>query len=87
VAPQCTQPENPYDEGTGHYAGYEWAEKNSRAFGFTEESPDPSRICTSHMVGETITSLQLIDNTDQLHRRLHSRREKARDARTLVSHI
>jgi hypothetical protein len=22
----CTEPENPYDEGTGHYAGYEWAE-------------------------------------------------------------
>jgi hypothetical protein len=25
----CTEPENPYDEGTGHYAGYEWAEKNN----------------------------------------------------------
>jgi hypothetical protein len=24
----CTEPENPYSEGTGHYAGYEWAEKN-----------------------------------------------------------
>jgi hypothetical protein len=24
----CTEPENPYGEGTGHYAGYEWAEKN-----------------------------------------------------------
>jgi hypothetical protein len=23
----CTGPENPYSEGTGHYAGYEWAEK------------------------------------------------------------
>lgn len=22
----CTEPENPYTEGTGHYAGYEWAE-------------------------------------------------------------
>lgn len=21
----CTEPENPYTEGTGHYAGYEWA--------------------------------------------------------------
>ena len=27
----CTEPENPYDEGTGHYAGYEWAEKNDPA--------------------------------------------------------
>jgi len=24
----CTEPGNPYTEGTGHYAGYEWAEKN-----------------------------------------------------------
>lgn len=23
-----SDPENPYDEGTGHYAGYEWAEEN-----------------------------------------------------------
>ena len=22
------EPENPYDEGSGHYAGYEWAEEN-----------------------------------------------------------
>jgi hypothetical protein len=25
----CVEPENPYDEGTGHYAGYKWAEENS----------------------------------------------------------
>jgi hypothetical protein len=24
----CTEPENPYSEGTGHYAGYEWAQKH-----------------------------------------------------------
>jgi hypothetical protein len=24
----CTEPENPYTEGTGHYAGYEWAGRN-----------------------------------------------------------
>jgi hypothetical protein len=24
----CAEPENPYDEGTGHYAGYKWAEEN-----------------------------------------------------------
>ena len=24
----CTEPENPYEEGTGHYAGYEWAAEN-----------------------------------------------------------
>jgi hypothetical protein len=28
---QCNEPENPYSEGTGHYAGYEWAE--SRGLG------------------------------------------------------
>ena len=28
---ECTEPENPYTEGTGHYAGYEWAEKNGSA--------------------------------------------------------
>lgn len=27
-AANCTEPENPYDEGSGHYAGYEWAENN-----------------------------------------------------------
>ncbi len=25
----CAEPQNPYDEGTGHYAGYEWAETNT----------------------------------------------------------
>lgn len=25
-AHNCNEPENPYDEGSGHYAGYEWAE-------------------------------------------------------------
>lgn len=29
TSPNCTEPANPYDEGTGHYAGYEWAEKNN----------------------------------------------------------
>lgn len=28
VAHNCTEPENPYDAGTGHYAGYEWAENH-----------------------------------------------------------
>jgi hypothetical protein len=28
VENRCTEPENPYREGSGHYAGYEWAEKN-----------------------------------------------------------
>jgi hypothetical protein len=27
-APKCTAPENPFDEGSGHYAGYEWAESS-----------------------------------------------------------
>jgi len=26
--PKCTEPENPYDEGSGHYAGYEWAKSD-----------------------------------------------------------
>jgi hypothetical protein len=26
-AKACKEPENPYSQGTGHYAGYEWAEK------------------------------------------------------------
>ena len=30
-AHHCPEPENPYDEGSGHYAGYEWAEKNNPA--------------------------------------------------------
>lgn len=27
ATPKCTEPENPYAEGTGHYAGYKWAEE------------------------------------------------------------
>jgi hypothetical protein len=27
----CTEPENPYNEGSGHYAGFEWAERNASA--------------------------------------------------------
>jgi len=27
-AQACVEPENPYSEGTGHYAGYKWAEEN-----------------------------------------------------------
>ncbi len=27
----CTEPENPYEEGSGHYAGYEWAEEKNPA--------------------------------------------------------
>src|SRR2546428_27990 len=27
-AADCTEPSNPYAPGTGHYAGYEWAERN-----------------------------------------------------------
>ena len=25
---RCTEPQNPYEDGSGHYAGYEWAETN-----------------------------------------------------------
>jgi hypothetical protein len=28
-AAHCTEPQNPYDEGSGHYAGYEWAQSNA----------------------------------------------------------
>lgn len=27
AATDCVEPENPYNEGTGHYAGYQWAEE------------------------------------------------------------
>ena len=37
-AAQCTEPENPYDEGSGHYAGYEWAEKNPGPCGGSSQS-------------------------------------------------
>jgi len=30
-AEACVEPRNPYDEGTGHYSGYEWAENHSGA--------------------------------------------------------
>jgi len=25
---ECHEPENPYDEGSGHYAGFQWAEEH-----------------------------------------------------------
>jgi hypothetical protein len=25
----CSEPDNPYSEGSGHYAGFEWAERNN----------------------------------------------------------
>jgi hypothetical protein len=25
ASPDCIEPENPYEEGSGHYSGYEWA--------------------------------------------------------------
>lgn len=25
----CTEPENPYDEGSGHYAGWQWGEEGN----------------------------------------------------------
>ena len=28
----CAEPENPYDEGSGHYAGFEWAQENDPGF-------------------------------------------------------
>ena len=28
ITTQCIEPENPYDEGTGHYAGFEWGQNN-----------------------------------------------------------
>ena len=37
-AATCTEPENPYDEGTGHHAGYEWAENNSGTCGGSSQS-------------------------------------------------
>lgn len=30
---QCIEPENPYDEWSGHYAGYEWGEQGKSCWG------------------------------------------------------
>lgn len=27
TAGNCSEPENPFDEGSGHYAGFDWAER------------------------------------------------------------
>jgi hypothetical protein len=42
---RCPEPENPYSPGTGHYAGYEWAEEhggncNGRSQSFNEGCED-----------------------------------------------
>ena len=28
---ECHEPENPYDQGSGHYAGFEWADEHDPA--------------------------------------------------------
>lgn len=28
-ANNCVDPQNPYEDGSGHYAGYEWAQENN----------------------------------------------------------
>ena len=35
---ECVEPENPYSEGTGHYAGYEWAERNGSSCSTSSQS-------------------------------------------------
>ncbi|OGT05856.1 MAG: hypothetical protein A2103_03780 [Gammaproteobacteria bacterium GWF2_41_13] len=35
---QCAEPQNPYIEGTGHYAGFEWAMNNGGACDGNSES-------------------------------------------------
>jgi hypothetical protein len=35
---ECVEPENPYSEGTGHYAGYEWAERNGSSCSSSSQS-------------------------------------------------
>ena len=30
-ATNCVEPQNPYTEGSGHYAGFEWAKENGGA--------------------------------------------------------
>ena len=37
-AKHCTEPENPYSEGTGHYAGYEWASTHGEECSATSSS-------------------------------------------------
>lgn len=38
-SPSCGEPQNPYTEGTGHYAGYDWAEnKGTGTCGGSSES-------------------------------------------------
>ena len=34
----CVEPENPYSQGTGHYAGYEWAERNGGSCAASSQS-------------------------------------------------
>ncbi len=35
---ECTEPENPYEVGSGHYAGFEWAERTGGACTADSES-------------------------------------------------
>jgi|ERR1700730_4633540 len=48
----CTEPENPYSEGTGHYAGYEWAEKHGGTC--TSSSPSFNEGCEEYDSQESI---------------------------------
>jgi hypothetical protein len=35
---ECRSPENPYDEGSGHYAGFQWAQENGQSCNGNSES-------------------------------------------------
>jgi hypothetical protein len=51
TAVKCVEPENPYTDGTGHYAGYEWAEQHA---GATCNGPSSSfnEGCEEYELGE-----------------------------------
>ena len=34
----CAEPQNPYSDGTGHYAGYNWAQENGEECDGNSES-------------------------------------------------
>ena len=42
----CVEPENPYSEGTGHYAGFKWAEENGGAC--STQSPSFNEECEEY---------------------------------------
>lgn len=54
----CIEPENPYDEGGGHYAGYEWAIENNSSCEGNAMRSESQILCYGFILNSDRTAVQ-----------------------------